>query len=37
VAGALDALIAHGTYKASLARWHLNENGVERIEIYAEQ
>ena len=30
VAGALDALIADGTYKAILAKWQLSDSAVEK-------
>ncbi|AWN50070.1 ABC transporter substrate-binding protein [Methylobacterium terrae] len=33
MAGALDALIADGTYKALLEKWKLTENGVEKAVI----
>ncbi|SFU49916.1 polar amino acid transport system substrate-binding protein [Methylobacterium sp. 174MFSha1.1] len=33
VAGALDALIADGTYKALLEKWKLTENGVDKALI----
>ncbi|TNC13748.1 ABC transporter substrate-binding protein [Methylobacterium terricola] len=33
VAGALDALIADGTYKALLDKWKLTENGVDKALI----
>ena len=35
IAGALDALIADGTYAALLAKWHLSGNGIERATINA--
>ncbi|QOZ68272.1 ABC transporter substrate-binding protein [Bradyrhizobium arachidis] len=34
---ALDALIADGTYRALLAKWKLNDNGVEKATINAGQ
>ena len=37
IAGALDALIADGTYKALLAKWHLVDNGIEKATINAGQ
>jgi polar amino acid transport system substrate-binding protein len=37
LAGALDALIADGTYKALLAKWKLNENGIDKVMINAGQ
>jgi polar amino acid transport system substrate-binding protein len=37
VAGALDALIADGTYKALLAKWKLTDNAVEKATINAGQ
>jgi polar amino acid transport system substrate-binding protein len=37
MAGALDALIADGTYKALLAKWKLSDYGVERAMINAGQ
>jgi polar amino acid transport system substrate-binding protein len=37
VAGALDALIADGTYHALLAKWHLTDNGIEKATINAGQ
>ncbi len=33
LAGALDALIADGTYKALLEKWKLTENGVDKAVI----
>ncbi len=35
VAGALDALIADGTYGKLLAKWNLADNGVEKAQINA--
>ncbi len=35
--GALDAVIADGTYKALLAKWQLSENGVEKATVNAGQ
>jgi len=37
IATALDALIADGTYKALLAKWHLSDNGIEKATINAGQ
>lgn len=37
VAGALDAMIADGSYKALLAKWHLQANGIEKALINAGQ
>ena len=37
IAGALDGLIADGTYKALLVKWQLGENGVEKATINAGQ
>lgn len=37
VAGALDALIADGTYKALLDKWQLSANGVEKATLNAGQ
>ena len=37
VAGALDALIADGSYKALLAKWKLDDNGVDKASINAGQ
>lgn len=37
VAGALDALIADGTYKTILAKWQLGENAVDKAAINAGQ
>ena len=37
VAGALDALIAEGTYKALLTKWKLTDNPVEKATINAGQ
>ncbi len=37
VAGALDALIADGTYHALLAKWHLTDNGIKKATINAGQ
>jgi len=37
VAGALDALIADGTYKTLLQKWHLSSNGIEKATINAGQ
>ncbi len=37
VATALDGLIADGTYKAMLAKWHLSDNGIEKAAINAGQ
>lgn len=37
VAGALDAMIADGSYKALLAKWHLSDNGVDKATINAGQ
>ncbi len=37
VKGALDALIADGTYKALLDKWQLSDNGVEQATINAGQ
>jgi polar amino acid transport system substrate-binding protein len=34
---ALDALIADGTYKTLLAKWKLNDNGIEKVTINAGQ
>ena len=33
----LDALIADGTYKTLLAKWKLNDNGIEKATINAGQ
>jgi len=35
LATALDGLIADGTYKALLAKWHLSDNGIEKAAINA--
>ena len=35
--GALEALIADGSYKALLAKWKLGDNGIEKVEINAGQ
>ena len=35
IAGALDALIADGSYKALLARWQVDGNGIEKAMINA--
>ena len=35
VAAALDGLIADGTYKALLAKWHLADNGIEKATVNA--
>ncbi len=35
IAGALDALIADGTYAALLAKWHLSGNGIEKATVNA--
>jgi len=35
--GALEALIADGTYKTLLAKWKLSENGIEKVTINAGQ
>ncbi|WP_210254933.1 ABC transporter substrate-binding protein [Methylocapsa sp. S129] len=37
VAGALDSLIADGTYKALLSKWRLSSNGIEKASINAGQ
>ena len=37
IAGALDALIADGTYKALLVKWHLADDGIEKATINAGQ
>jgi polar amino acid transport system substrate-binding protein len=37
LSGALEALIADGTYKALLAKWKLSENGIEKVTINAGQ
>jgi polar amino acid transport system substrate-binding protein len=37
IAGALDALIADGTYKTLLAKWHLSDDGIEKATINAGQ
>jgi len=37
VRGALDALIADGTYKALLDKWQLSDNGVEKATVNAGQ
>jgi len=37
VADALDALIADGSYHALLAKWKLNDNGIEKATINAGQ
>ena len=37
IAGALDALIADGTYAALLAKWHLSGNGIEKAMVNAGQ
>ncbi len=37
VAGALDALIADGSYTALLAKWHLSDDGIEKATINAGQ
>jgi polar amino acid transport system substrate-binding protein len=34
---ALEALIADGSYKALLAKWKLNDNGIEKVTINAGQ
>ncbi|MGY4356377.1 ABC-type amino acid transport substrate-binding protein [Bradyrhizobium sp. i1.7.7] len=34
---AVDALIADGTYKTLLAKWKLNDNGLEKATINAGQ
>jgi polar amino acid transport system substrate-binding protein len=34
---AVDALIADGSYKALLAKWKLNDNGIEKVTINAGQ
>jgi polar amino acid transport system substrate-binding protein len=33
----VDALIADGTYRALLAKWKLNDNGIEKATINAGQ
>ena len=35
VAEALDGLIADGTYRALLAKWHLADNGIEKATVNA--
>jgi len=35
VAAALDGLIADGTYRALLAKWHLADNGIEKATVNA--
>jgi polar amino acid transport system substrate-binding protein len=37
IATALDDLIADGTYKGRLAKWHLSDNGIEKATINAGQ
>ena len=37
MAGALDALIADGSYKALLAKWQLSDNAIEKATINAGQ
>jgi polar amino acid transport system substrate-binding protein len=37
IAGALDALIADGTYKTLLVKWHLADAGIEKATINAGQ
>jgi polar amino acid transport system substrate-binding protein len=37
IAGALDALIADGSYKALLAKWHLGDDGIEKATVNAGQ
>jgi polar amino acid transport system substrate-binding protein len=37
VAGALDVLIADGTYKALLVKWHLSSDGIAKATINAGQ
>jgi polar amino acid transport system substrate-binding protein len=37
IAEALDALIADGSYRALLAKWKLNDNGIEKATINAGQ
>ena len=37
IAGAVDALIADGTYKALLEKWRLSANGIEKASINAGQ
>ena len=37
IAGALDALIADGTYKALLDKWQLSDNGIEKATVNAGQ
>ena len=37
VAGALDALITDGTYKALLDKWQLSDNGIEKVALNAGQ
>ena len=37
LAGALDALIADGTYKTLLVKWHLADDGIEKATINAGQ
>jgi polar amino acid transport system substrate-binding protein len=37
LSGALEALIADGTYKTLLAKWKLDENGIEKVTINAGQ
>ena len=34
---ALEAVIADGSYKALLAKWKLNDNGIEKVTINAGQ
>ncbi len=35
IAGALDGLIADGTYRALLAKWQLSGNAIEKASINA--
>ena len=37
LSGALEALIADGTYKTLLAKWKLSDNGIEKVTINAGQ
>jgi polar amino acid transport system substrate-binding protein len=37
VGGAVDALIADGTYKAALDKWKLSANAIEKASINAGQ
>ena len=37
LAGALDEMIADGSYKALLTKWQLSDNGIEKATINAGQ